>query len=340
MNGVHTVHLPSSSSTNVNLRLFFSPQQASPLNLEAFDGSDKRIARLELNFLLGHVQINWNGLLSSWHRVHNTANHLELALSTQSFKLNGKLVSVTIPEPVTQQQPAIIKVNYQETATPDAYFLEILDDQELVDSLEMMPIWQSPLESVQVIQPEVEAIFTNLKSIDYLVYGTQSLDRLQIAINSPLPRLEVRRTNRTLSLFNTLKSLLIVRSKAVHLPVLHSSKGSHSNARIFGIIAASAFILYLALLLKLSRMTSIRDSRTTSALPAVKQQLNTVEYHPVAISKSFSQNKLTLDFTDAPHLKSSFSATGSVLKVTIPAAFSLADNRHILFPSKLRNFQK
>lgn len=357
MNGLETVHLPKIGDT-LNLRLFFATPTTTTtttttsFNLEGFDKIDKRVARLELIFMLGHLQINWNGLQSSWQQlpIQNT-NHLELSITRKlySFKLNGKSVQVSIEEPRIQAQKLVI---YEEGVEADSDFLEILEDDELLDSLEMAPIWQNPIKLEQLVDDTTNSNSSNsaeitLKSIDYLVYDSQSISRLQISINAPLPKLEViSQKTKSKSLFASFKDHLLApfkSSKSTALPVLHKIKkdSSISNDHIFGSVVISAFIIYLAILLKLSRMTSIRAStkkRVTNNI--IPDTISTVSSPTKSITKSSSQSKLNLDFSDAPHLKSSFSANGSVLKVTIPAALSISDNRHILFPSKLRNFQK
>ena len=353
--------MPEDNANPLNIRLHFPTPSAahpSPLNFESFSSSAQRLFRLELAFLHGHVQINWNGLLSSWHTITDH-NHLEIKLSSSKteFKINGKMVNVQVPELVSSHKG--YKLTYDETAVPDSDWLEMANDPEILESLQISPpLWQPPLLSADPIEEQrIDSINYHHGPVDYIVYDNESFTRLQISSGIPLPKVEKTKSSSKTSLFTTKSILKFFFKRSAPLPVLHGTKKS-SNTRLLGTFVITAFLVYLAVLLHLSKMTSIRPSLVKKSpvsekLPQSSQQpLQQSQSQSQSQSRSLSQSQLKLpktvnpfkspsrtiliDLPDAPLFKSSLSTSGSILKVSVPAAFSLADNRHILFPSKLR----
>lgn len=360
MSGIKTVHLPSDSATPINIRLHFpspSSSHPAPLNFEAFSSSAQRIFRLELTFLHQHAQINWNGFLSSWHSI-NQDNHLEIKLTDKPiFKLNGKIINVNVPEPLTS--PMAYKLIFDESAVPDSDWYDLITDPEILNSLQSTPpTWQQPLISLEpLINNPHPQQHISLSQLDYFVYDFQSFTQLQISSGLPLPK--VKKLIQKSRKFNFSSFFSAIFKPSLNLPVVHNStKKQDVNTRILGSLVISAFIVYLAILLHLSKMTSIRKKPITTTITSErltpKDPSTLSQSQSQSQSRSLSQSQLKLpttvnpfkspsrtiliDLPDAPLFKSSLSLSnsGSVLKVSVPAAFSLADNRHILFPSKLR----
>jgi hypothetical protein len=391
LSGVKTVHLPDPDDiltikSSLNIRLHFPssppPSSSSSLNFEAFSSSAKRIFRLELTFLHGHVQINWDGFLSSWHNIHHNykhQNHLEIKLeqspspspSLPKFKLNEKVVKVHVPEPVIRSPT--FKLTYDELAVPDSDWFDLVTDPEILNSLQTTPPnWKSPLISAEPVptsnydDDDGGVVIKNSSLVDYIVYDCESFVQLQISSGIPLPKV-VTTTFQT-SYFNPpsfpFKSFLSIFKSSTHqLPaVIHGTTKkqiNQANTRILGTFAISAFLIYLAVLLHLSKMTSIRPGNGKKLLSSLSTTIQPLKHmsisHSHSHSHSHSQLKLPttvnpfkspsrsilIDLPETPLPLPlpllSLSNTGSVLKVSVPAAaLSLADNRHILFPSKLR----
>ena len=250
-------------------------------------------------------------------------------------------------------------MTYDELAVPDSDWLELVTDPEILNSLQTTPpTWQPPLISTEFFKIDDEIRVINSSLVDYIVYDCESFTQLQISSGLSLPKVvTVRKPKKSINLFLNFK--LNIFKKSSPLPIVYGTK-KQANTRILGTIVISAFILYLAILLHLSKMTSIRPVTINKKLliepleqqSQQRQQLQQSQSQSQSRSRSLSQSQLKLpttvnpfkstsrtiliDLPDAPLFKSSLSTSGSILKVSVPAAFSLADNRHILFPSKLR----
>lgn len=357
-----TVHLPFKSKdpkdSPLNVRLHFeTPSTPFPIHFEAFSSNDQRVFRLEITALLGHIQINFNGLQSPWHRA-NHQNYLEITNFSIDpiFKLNGKILNVKFPEPVSNR--SAFRLTFDESAQPDADWFDLVNDPEILESLKISPpIWQAPLLSES---PELEQLKLpiNPATPDYIVYDDERLVQVQMSSGIPLPKLATRKPKPKSQSREFLRFLF--KKQSTHLPVLrthYKSASSSSASKVLGTVAICGFTIYLAVLLHLSKMTSLRPSAKKNEKSEKSEKLRNTEQKssashlqsqshslsgsqlklPTSVNpfKSPSSRTILIDLPDAPLFKSSSSS--SVLKVSVPAAaFSLADNRHILFPSKLR----
>lgn len=307
------------------------------------------MARLELSFTLSHIQLNWNGFITPWYQANQeNLNFLEVQIKTKDdnigFKLNGKIIPnhALISEQTPKQSYKLI---YDESVVPDEDFSQLLLDTELNSFLliDSEIKWQAPIIEIQEISHESQSKSTIKSSIDYIVYDSQIIKNVQIASGKSLPKLKFTKslTKTKRNLFSIISRVLKLNQQQqdhLHLPIAFNLRNQKKDSQFVPYLIFSGFIIYLGILFYLSKMSS-KSRVNTPEIQIQKSQIETsVPVLPSSISKS---NSRTLAFTlpsSAPILVSTDS--DSVLKVSVPAAFNLADNRHILFPSKLRNFQK
>ena len=300
-------------------------------SIDFFDENSQRLGRLELFFLLGHLQIAFNGLQGPWLPIlpatQNTLEIKDVRVIDADIRLNGKRIasSAFIPEFTANAYKITYNDDIVDPGTAgDSDWIDLINDQEISSALMQSIKWQSPVKSVDLL-PNQKVQRTLPGSIDSVVFDDNL--SIQLASGQPLPTLPLPKRSTISKSINDRPSMLL----------LHSGN-SHKDYRTLWMLSFVAFILYLGILLKLSQMTSIRQA------VKIPSEQSTTHQHtppssspgsvPVTVSKSPSRT-LTVSFPD-PLIQSS----PAVLKVSVPAAFSLADNRHIVFPSKLRNFQK
>lgn len=257
----------------------------------------------------------------------------------------------------------------------DPGFIELLtnqNNQNLTNGFSV-PVWQSPLIDDHLHETKItetssfESSSNPSESIEYLVYTDNdshliSLNSLQITINQALPAIPKSKKMSSVSsrfLFSFFKSTYSTKINSKMEILMISS--SRPNQRIYtaSVALVTTFLIYLSVLIYFSKMTSIRRNHQRKA----NRGVDDVSMHPSksiaelqtpanekeqthSLSKSPSKT-LHLDFNLpdglVPQLKSFSTSTesktsnsNSVLKLSL----TLSDNRHILFPSKLRNFQK
>lgn len=317
LSGVRTVHLPPSSTPqSLRLRLLFaapaapaSRRHSTAASLDFFDAESRRLGRIELAFLLGHVQVSFGGVQSPWLPLLRSGNFIEVGDTGSigsDIALNGRRIAPSsfVPE---FQAPAFEIAYHDDPAPPGD------DWSDLLESLRLDIEWQPPVRSAErLIANKLPP--RRAGAIDSIAYD-ESLS-VQLASGQPLPRAKIPKSaaSRQESSANG------------HSVLAWPGRLQHQNHQLPPwTLLAVAFACYLGVLLKMAQMTSVRKppSSTAPSAPVPASPLN-----HVAKPKS-PPSALTLTLT-----------ANSVLKVSVPAALSLADNRHIVFPSKLRNFQK
>ena len=256
----------------------------------------------------------------------------------------------------------------------DPDFIELLNNQNLTnESGFSVPVWQAPLiddhlhetliddhlHEIKITEtPSFESSLKPSEPIDYLVYTDNdshllSLNSLQITLNQALPA--IPRSKKMLSissriLFFKSTSLNKINTK---MEILSISSSRPKQQRIYtaSVALVTTFLIYLSVLIYFSKMTSIRRRANNRGVDELEMHVRPSKSIPEpqeqkhSLSKSPSKT-LHLDFNLpdglVPQLKSSTesktsnSNSNSVLKLSL----TLSDNRHILFPSKLRNLQK
>ena len=334
---MRTVHVPgyvgiysseNHRSSALNFRLVFAAPSPQTIQLSTFDSFDRRTGRLEITFFKStHLRISWNGRISRW--CHGRGRNLLEFSGDSGFKLNGKIVELVdfVEERI---QPDLLKLSHDHIATPDDHFLALLSDPEISSFINVAP-WQPPLISSELVIPSV-AVNKPEFIVDYIVYDESSISSFQISLDNFRG---IRRNWLDFNFFNTFISLI--------LPL---TTRSALKTQVPSIIFTFCFVLYLAILFRLSRMTSLslrpKLPSTPQTTPSTMTDLPiSTSLHKLTHTTSKSASRtILLDFSDKSQIKSSLSADGTIIKVSVPAAFSLADNRHIIFPSKLRSFQK
>lgn len=292
---------------------------------------------------MAHVQLNWNGLISSWQPLALDENSLEIHLkeprNVPSFILNGKRISSSfVPE---QETKRTFKLVYDELAEPDADFLNILEDQEIASLLTSEIIWKAPLSQILETTEKPASAATqssNMALSDYLVVDEGFFTKIQISSGKPLPKLSSKSKRKSTHTNKNKNTFALIRSS-------QEQANERRRRRFFGSFIVFGFIVYLLVLLKLSKMSSKIErstaqelKRSTNLIPSDSLSKSASSTAAALLSKSPSKTlALTLPSSQQPILISaSNNPNESILKISV----NLADNRHILFPSKLRNFQK
>lgn len=325
--------------------------------------------------MLNHIQVAFNGLQSSWLTlVSNSHNFIEIKDISNiltDIRLNGKRINPKdfISEPKVYEY--LVVYNNEIVDPSDQDWIDLIQDPDIISNL-IEPIkWKSPVlsvESVETLKKSTETI----SFVDSIIFDESLALQISSGISlksMPIPKLRSEGSSqrsvpsiKTTIQPNSLISIAVNPVKTINenllVPLNYIS--TRQKYHLLGLLLASAFVIYLATLLKLSRMTSVKPvtvkpvekitmnpSISSSSASSMSPSNLSNESHSkfisnlqaTAVSKS-PPRTLTISLSSPPSTDVSVISTPNVLKVSVPAAFSLADNRHIIFPSKLRNFQK
>jgi hypothetical protein len=337
--GLQTFHTSAKTIVTISLQLNSNDKaqfHKKDFSLQTFDEEDRRTGRLEFGPLQNHLQITRNDHgRTQWIPLIGGPNKLEISLETlpgkpTTFNLNGSPVTQLHFYTIPAGNPHKTTVIYDETAQPNEEWLELQNDPEIVALLSHQIKWEAPIKSIKIVdQDEEDIVQYSTASTAYIVVSDDGDGSFQLLdVSSGKPSSVSKHSFKTTTKNDTKNTL----------PALINDKTKHF---VPFIIISGFFSMYLLVLLRLSRMTSVRPKTAVhvESIPS-KPIASVVPSACVHEKPNADSNTVHLNFPDAPHLKSTISTSGSVLKLTVPAALNLADNRHILFPSKLRNFQK
>ena len=242
--------------------------------MEFFNKVDRRVARLEVSFSHSHIQLNWNGMLSPWYPqdTTNTSNSiLEICSSSSKkqkqqqkqkknsftlFRLNGRIIPTD--SFVSEEAPKVsFKISLDEVAQPGADFTNLVNDEEIIRSLEKLIEWKAPISQMEKVELFKSWDDSLLFETDYFVYDTQSIEKIQIAsAESFLPKFQSQQKSSTSTAFKRLGGFFFAGKS--QLPAVVHSKGGPKLFIYFLLITGLMAFLYLPILFYLSKMSSKR----------------------------------------------------------------------------------